>query len=79
MLDINLGCETSELVALELIEKDIPFVTLSGYSPEQYPAVFKNVPALIKPLRPQCLVTELRKCIEQKDSECLRRVELFAQ
>ena len=66
MLDINLGKETSELVALELKECGRPFVTLSGYTPEQYPPAFHGAPALAKPLRPEVLVAEVRRCIEEE-------------
>jgi PAS domain S-box-containing protein len=66
VLDINLRGETSERVALELIESGTPFVTLSGYSREQRPPVFKSAPALIKPLRPELLISELRRGITQR-------------
>ena len=35
VLGINLGNETSEPVALELMKRKTPFVTLSGYSRPQ--------------------------------------------
>jgi PAS domain S-box-containing protein len=79
LLDINLGSETSEQVALELTKGGTPFATLSGYSREQLPAAFRGAPALAKPFRPQCVIAELRKCIEQKNSESLGRTELFAK
>ena len=66
VLDINLGKETSELVALELKDRGTPFVTLSGYAPEQHPAAFHGAPALAKPLRPEVLVAEVRWCMEQE-------------
>ena len=65
VLDINLGKETSELVALELKDRGTPFVTLSGYTREQYPPAFHGVPALAKPPRPEVLVAEVRRCIEE--------------
>jgi PAS domain S-box-containing protein len=65
VLDINLGGETSEAVALELLKTGLPFVTLSGYSREQYPPAFRSAPALVKPLRPELLTAELKRCIEQ--------------
>ncbi|MGA7327962.1 MAG: hypothetical protein WBX25_26620 [Rhodomicrobium sp.] len=64
VLDINLGEETSDPVALKLIESEIPFVTLSGYASEQHPPAFKGSPALLKPLRPELLIRELRRLIE---------------
>ena len=79
VLDINLGRETSELVALELTKYGTPFVTLSGYSREQHPAAFGGAPALAKPLQPRCLIAEVRKCTGQKGSEALGRAELLSQ
>jgi DNA-binding response OmpR family regulator len=58
VLDINLGKETSELVAR--------FVTLSGYAPAQHPPAFHGAPALAKPLRPEVLVAEIRRCLEEE-------------
>jgi hypothetical protein len=63
VLDINLGRETSEAIAIELTANATPFVTLSGYSSEQHHPVFAVAPALRKPLRLQFLVAELKKCI----------------
>ena len=68
VLDINLGRETSEAIAIELASNNTPFVTLSGYSLEQYHPVFACAPALRKPLRLQFLIDELRKCIGRKGS-----------
>jgi PAS domain S-box-containing protein len=73
VLDINLGGETSEAIAIELSANKTPFVTLSGYSPEQHHAVFAGAPALRKPLRLQLLITELSKCIEHRDSGSVER------
>lgn len=74
VLDINLGGETSEPVALELVGSEIPFVTLSGYSREQYPPAFKSAPALMKPLRPELLIAELRRSIDEQQEKAERRV-----
>jgi PAS domain S-box-containing protein len=65
VIDINLGSETSEPVALALKERAIPFLTVSGYSREQLPPVFNGIRALTKPLRPELLIVELRRCVEQ--------------
>ncbi len=69
VLDVNLGCETSECVALELQERGKPFVALSGYSREQHPAAFIGAPALTKPLRPELLVTELRRLLQAESGK----------
>ena len=66
MLDITLGKETSEPVALALKQRGTPFVTLSGYAPAQHPPAFHGAPALAKPLRPEVLVAEVRRCLEEE-------------
>jgi PAS domain S-box-containing protein len=78
VLDINLGRETSEAIAIALAANKTPFVTLSGYSPEQHHPVFASVPALRKPLRLQLLIAELRKCIDSSDSRTTERPGGFA-
>jgi DNA-binding NarL/FixJ family response regulator len=64
-LDINLGDETSEAVALELKRWDIPFLTLSGYSQDQHPPVFRGAPAHAKPLRYGPFIEDLKRCLEE--------------
>ena len=59
VLDVNLGKETSEAVALALREKRTPFVVLSGYSSEELAAGFRGAPFLPKPVRLQDLLTVL--------------------
>jgi PAS domain S-box-containing protein len=63
VLDINLGGETSEAVARKLLAEGARFVTLSGYAPAQHPPIFEGVPALAKPLRPELLVQEIKRCL----------------
>lgn len=60
VLDVNLGRETAEPVARELKRLGTPFVTLSGYSSDQHPAVFQFGPSLTKPARPDELIAILR-------------------
>jgi DNA-binding response OmpR family regulator len=64
VLDVKLGQETSEPVALELVRRGIPFVILSGYARHQFPPVFNAAPALTKPMRPGPLVAALRICLK---------------
>jgi DNA-binding response OmpR family regulator len=64
VLDVNLGSETAEPVALELRARGTPFVVLSGYSSEQHPPGFLGAPMLSKPARPEDLVAVLRKCMD---------------
>ena len=61
VLDINLGQETSEEVARQLTLRGVPFIALSGYSNDQYPAAFKDAPSLVKPVRIELLKAELRR------------------
>jgi len=63
VLDVNLGNETAEPVALELRARRTPFVVLSGYSSEQHPLGFHGAPALSKPARPEDLIAMLFKCM----------------
>jgi CheY-like chemotaxis protein len=72
VLDINLGRENAEAIAVELRANKTPFVTLSGYSSEQHQAAFTGAPALRKPLRLEFLIAELRKCIEQTGASSLK-------
>ncbi|RTL69296.1 MAG: response regulator [Hyphomicrobiales bacterium] len=60
ILDVNLGSETSEPVAQVLVDRQIPFLTVSGYSSEQHPAVFRAAKLLMKPIRLSRLIEELR-------------------
>jgi PAS domain S-box-containing protein len=63
VLDINLGDGTSEPIARVLSASATPFVTISGYSREQQPAAFKNAPLVSKPVRPELLIAEITKCL----------------
>ena len=64
VLDINLGKETSEAVAMALTQLNTPFVTVSGYSKAQKPAAFADAPALTKPVRPDRLIHEVWRCMD---------------
>jgi PAS domain S-box-containing protein len=63
VLDVNLGRETSEPLAHKLAAEGIPFVTLTGYAPDQLPAPFLSSPRLTKPVRTEILVVELAGCL----------------
>jgi two-component sensor histidine kinase len=65
VLDINLGQETSEPVAIELTKRRTPFVTLSGYSRDQQGSSFDGAPALAKPLKPELLIATLKRCLAE--------------
>jgi len=65
VLDINLGHETSEPVAIELAKRRIRFVTLSGYSRSQQGSSFDGAPALAKPLKPELLIATITRCLAE--------------
>lgn len=64
VLDMNLGHETSEAVAHELIARRRPFVVVSGHSKAQLPDVFRAAPLVGKPFRPRVLVAQLRRALD---------------
>jgi PAS domain S-box-containing protein len=66
VLDINLGGETSEPIARILSDRGTPFVTVSGYSPDQRPSGFSGGAFLTKPLRAELLVAQLRRCTQRQ-------------
>lgn len=59
VLDVNLGRETSEPLARKLTSDGVPFVTLTGYAPDQVPAAFRAARLLTKPILTEVLVAEL--------------------
>jgi PAS domain S-box-containing protein len=63
VLDVNLGRETSEPLAVKFAAESVPFVTLTGYAPDQLPPPFLNTPRLTKPVRSEVLVVELAGCL----------------
>ena len=65
VLDIRLGNDTSQPIAKSLLNRQIPFVTLSGYSKEQRPPAFDGIAALMKPLEAELLIAQLKHCINK--------------
>jgi DNA-binding response OmpR family regulator len=65
VLDVNLGSENSEPVALALKERGTPFVIVSGNSREHHPSGFKGAPSLSKPLQAAALVALVRGFFRQ--------------
>ena len=61
VLDVNLGPETAEAVADELLRRGTPFLILSGYSRDQHPPIFHSVPSLTKPARPGDVIALLKR------------------
>ena len=65
VLDINLGCETSEPVAQELRTKNIPFVILTGYAKSAALPSYDGAPVISKPARPVELIATLLRCLSR--------------
>jgi DNA-binding response OmpR family regulator len=55
-LDINLAGEEVFPLALELRDRDVPFVFTSGYGANGIPAIFRDYRTLQKPYEPQQLL-----------------------
>ncbi|MBC7737152.1 MAG: PAS domain S-box protein [Candidatus Saccharibacteria bacterium] len=66
VLDVNLGTETSEKVARELIRLGKPFITTSGYSREQMPEIMQSAPLLGKPVAAKMLIAEVERCLDRE-------------
>jgi DNA-binding response OmpR family regulator len=66
VLDIQLGNETAAPVVHALRDRNIPYLTLSGYSETQRLPVFEDAPMLVKPVRMHDLVACLKRCLAQK-------------
>ena len=64
VLDINLGKESAEPVALALLKAGIPFVVVSGYGAGQKPPVYDGAPSLHKPLNLDDLGAALRNLLQ---------------
>jgi DNA-binding response OmpR family regulator len=56
ILDVNLGSEHSEPIALALKARSIPFVVVSGNSLDHLPSGFSGAPSVSKPVSPSTLL-----------------------
>lgn len=66
ILDVSLGDgEKSYPVARALIEKNVPFLFITGYLGTDLPSEFRNRPLLSKPLRAHVLRTHLESLLAQ--------------
>ena len=63
VLDVNLGSETSEAFAHDLVVLGVPFLSVSGYSREQLPAIFHARPMFSKPAHMPTLIRALHKLL----------------
>jgi DNA-binding response OmpR family regulator len=61
VLDVNLGRESAEPIAIHMRERGIPFLVLSGYSRAQHPPGFNGAPSLAKPVSSTDLVREVSR------------------
>ncbi len=61
LLDVNLGSETSEPVARELIARGTPFVVLSGNSSDSHPPGLRGAIALSKPAPAEDVISALAR------------------
>jgi len=66
VLDINLRGETSEAVALELRDRGVPFITMTGYARTQQPAIFEGVPTFTKPVAMDAVIAQLRRSAQRQ-------------
>jgi DNA-binding response OmpR family regulator len=62
VLDVNLGQETSEMVARKLRASGKPFVVLTGYSAENLAPPFNDATILTKPARMDDVLAAVRAC-----------------
>jgi DNA-binding response OmpR family regulator len=60
ILDANLAGVSVEPAASALAARGLPFIILSGYSPDERHGAFSNAPRLQKPCRPERLIEALR-------------------
>ena len=65
VLDINLAGETSAPAAGRLLQQGVPFVTVSGNTPETSGAEFSQAPFLSKPIITSKLLTQLSRMLTE--------------
>ncbi len=63
VLDVNLGAQTAEPIVKDLTANAIPYLLVSGYDREQQPTALRTSPLVTKPIRPDVLVAEVRRCL----------------
>src|SRR5262249_37860041 len=51
VLDVRLWDETAAPVAVELAKRNLPFIVISGYSPNDIPPAMRGAAYLAKPIR----------------------------
>ncbi len=68
VLDFNLGAETAEPVARELIRRGTPFVVMSGYAQAQQPEIMGSGTVLSKPVKSEALIAEIERCLADNNA-----------
>jgi DNA-binding NtrC family response regulator len=68
IVDANLAGVSASPVAIALAARGIPFIVMSGYSPEQLQAVFPDALFMQKPCRPELLIDTLNTLLLDRDS-----------
>jgi DNA-binding response OmpR family regulator len=63
ILDTNLAGESVDPAASALAGRGLPFIILSGYSPDQQHGAFSGALRLQKPCRPERLIQALRSIL----------------
>jgi PAS domain S-box-containing protein len=63
VLVVNLGKDTSEAIALELMQLHMPFVTVPDAYRAQSPAALADAPALSKSAGPDTLIGQVWRCV----------------
>ncbi len=64
VVDIHLRQETAEPIGRELLARGVPFVITTGYTNEQLPPIFHDVPMFAKPIQMTRLLAELRRRLQ---------------
>jgi DNA-binding response OmpR family regulator len=57
LLDIDLAGEPSYAIATALLQRNVPFAFLTGYTEQAVPLAFRNIPRLAKPFYFRDLLT----------------------
>ena len=63
LLDVNLGHETTDAIALQLSELSVPFLILSGQDRSDLGSAYNGASIISKPFREQDLVNELYRIV----------------
>jgi DNA-binding response OmpR family regulator len=65
LLDINMGGSMAWPIADELIERNIPFIFLSGYAGDALPECYRDIPRVAKPYDPALLQSQIRQLLRR--------------